>query len=171
MFPHEKENADFGKRKALARNEMYATIGRYTCVATVSCGTYKGEAYSFSIDSWLFLQDLDSHIQRHLLFIPISFCHLTKMFEFCALACALRAAEEQSISRPCAAKVSSITVPQEYDLIRLIQNMQERPPSWNTDTPACEWEGVECDEKNQVKEFSWCFENLGFLVWKYLPQS
>ena len=76
----------------------------------------------------------------------------------------------QSSKNPRAAEVRSVFVPQEYDLVRLIENVEKRHPSWDTNTPACEWNGILCCEK-QVIGIAWSFTDLESLIWKYLPLS
>ena len=68
-------------------------------------------------------------------------------------------------------KVARATLPQEYDLVRLIQNVKNHHRSWDANTPACEWRGTVCDAQNVV-EIGWKLSDLhGELNWKYLPQE
>ena len=96
---------------------------------------------------------------------------LISMINAVSLFGALRASDVQSSGNARAAKISSVSVPQEYDLIRLIQNVQNRHPSWDTNTPAGAWAGVVCDERNQATHITWSNYKLSSLVWKYLPSS
>ena len=53
-------------------------------------------------------------------------------------------------SRP--SKVSAVSLPVEYDLMRLV----EIPPrSWSTDTPGCRWDRVRCNDKGDVILINW----------------
>jgi len=53
-------------------------------------------------------------------------------------------------SRP--SKVSAVSLPVEYDLMRLVENP---PRSWSTDTPGCRWDGVRCNDKGDVIWMNW----------------
>mmetsp|Transcript_41106 Transcript_41106/g.57204 ORF Transcript_41106/g.57204 Transcript_41106/m.57204 type:complete len:241 (+) Transcript_41106:58-780(+) len=53
-------------------------------------------------------------------------------------------------SRP--SKVSAVSLPVEYDLMRLVENP---PPSWSTDTPGCRWDRVRCNDKGDVILINW----------------
>ena len=54
-----------------------------------------------------------------------------------------------------AAKVSVANLPLEYQLARLIRNIENPHNTWDTDTPACEWEGVECNEQGEPDDIYW----------------
>ena len=84
---------------------------------------------------------------------------------------ALRASDVQSSTHHCAAKIRSVSLPQEYDLARLVESANKKLPNWDTNTPACEWNGIECCEKKRVKAISWYFIDLVTLNWKFLPSS
>jgi len=69
-------------------------------------------------------------------------------------------------------KVRGASLPQEYELARLIQNVETQHPSWSTATPACEWCYVECNQEEKVEEVSWSHTSLsGELHLSYLPFS
>ena len=77
-------------------------------------------------------------------------------------------------------KIRGSTLPQEYDLSRLLQNFEILHPSWNTLTPACEWQGITCGSdfphlcvsNSQVTQIYWNEMSLrGSLQWDYLPLS
>ena len=69
-----------------------------------------------------------------------------------------------------AAKVFNL--PQEYELARLTQDMNYPHSSWNASTPACEWDGVMCDDKYKVVVIDWKTRFLtGMLHLEHLPRS
>ena len=92
-----------------------------------------------------------------------------------------------SIRKP--AKVSGVPLPPQYDLLRLLQDVENLHPSWNSITPACEWEQVFCTPPDEIEDiadlicpkpsskrsgeisrFYWCNRGLrGTLNWNYLP--
>jgi len=77
---------------------------------------------------------------------------------------------DSSVLKP--GKVQGSSMPQEYNLMRLIQNIENPRPSWNTSTPACEWEDVSCDQSSMVTEINWEVLHLrGLLCLEYLPDS
>ena len=76
-----------------------------------------------------------------------------------------------SVMKP--AKARGIALPQEYQLVRMFENVKDLPSTWNIDTPACEWEGILCIEKRA--SFFHLTGNVRFLdghpQWEYLPSS
>ena len=67
-------------------------------------------------------------------------------------------------------KTRNVPLPQEYDLARFVQDIEELPSSWSTETPACEWEGVTCFKK--VVAHVYARHSLeGFLQWDYFPRT
>ena len=87
------------------------------------------------------------------------------------MICPLRASDVHSSTHPRAAKIRSVSVPQEYNLARLVESADKKHRTWDTNTPVCEWYGIECCEKKRVKAISWRFADLGSLNWKYLPPN
>mmetsp|Transcript_28375 Transcript_28375/g.39330 ORF Transcript_28375/g.39330 Transcript_28375/m.39330 type:complete len:197 (-) Transcript_28375:307-897(-) len=70
-------------------------------------------------------------------------------------------------------KLRGVTLPVEYDLERYIQNLDKIDPTWNITTPACEWNGVNCDASNGlISSFDWGDRGMsGTPMWEYLPSS
>ena len=63
-------------------------------------------------------------------------------------------------------------LPQEYKLLKFIENVSNRHTSWKADTPACEWDGVTCNEEGKVVKIRWQNRLLeGSLEWKNLPDT
>ena len=63
-------------------------------------------------------------------------------------------------------------LPQEYDLERLVSNIVNPLPSWNTSVPANKWEGVECSDEGAILSFEVENEKLvGSFRWSTLPRS
>ena len=70
------------------------------------------------------------------------------------------------------AKVSAANLPQEYHLVRLLAEVHNLDESWSLDTPACEWEGVGCNEREEVSRMEWGQLDLsGAMNLIYLPHS
>ena len=68
------------------------------------------------------------------------------------------------------ARVRSANLPQEYELARLIRDMEGTHPSWTIETPACDWDGVTCDDKGEVNEVNWHHKVVtGTIHLSYLP--
>ena len=66
----------------------------------------------------------------------------------------------------------SAALPQEYKLLKFIENVSNRHTSWKADTPACEWDGVTCTEEGKVVKIRWESRFLeGPLEWKHLPDT
>ena len=82
----------------------------------------------------------------------------------------IRMAEDVPSSRP--GRIRGANVPQEYELANFIKDVSNTDPSWNTNTPACEWNHVICDKGDNVSQLRWgkCALN-GIIVLKYLPCS
>ena len=71
-----------------------------------------------------------------------------------------------------AAKVSNTNLPQEYQLARLVRNVENSFSSWNTSTPACEWYGVDCNKEGEIMSIKWPMSKLkGSLSFRYLPET
>ena len=69
-------------------------------------------------------------------------------------------------------KVRGSHLPQEYELSRFIADVDNTDLSWNTSTPACEWEGVICNEHLKVTRICWGDKGLtGMLQWEYLSPT
>ena len=65
-------------------------------------------------------------------------------------------------------KVRGANLPQEYELVRFVENISNWDPSWTSSTPACDWTGVSC-YNSQVRYIRWSYRKLGgSLQWKYL---
>ena len=69
-------------------------------------------------------------------------------------------------------------LPQEYELAQLVRNVGNPHSSWNTPTPACEWDGVICNKANETTVINWNgFSNksykqlTGSLNFGYLPKT
>ena len=60
-------------------------------------------------------------------------------------------------------------LPDEYYLAQFLQDIQNHHPSWNTDTPACEWDTVGCNEKGEINAIRWSDQFLiGTPHWTHL---
>ena len=71
-----------------------------------------------------------------------------------------------------AGKVSAVNLPQEYHLARLTENAENKHASWSTDTPACKWEGIKCNEQGEVEYLFWVRSAFsGILHFDHLPRS
>ena len=71
-----------------------------------------------------------------------------------------------------AGKVRGSELPQEYELEKLIENVENTDPSWNTSIPIYKWKGVQCDEHARVTCIYWGFHGLcGPLQWYWLPRT
>ena len=69
-------------------------------------------------------------------------------------------------------KVSGVPLPLEYDLARFVKNVEQDQDTWSTDTPACEWGGIDCDLELNVMGIYWYNGYLsGELDWNYLPRT
>ena len=86
----------------------------------------------------------------------------------------------------CLGKVRGSSLPQEYELARLIADVRNSHSSWNVSIAACKWQGVTCDEELRVTQIYWTKRlwneyltyvkvNLkplaGPLHWHYLPRT
>ena len=78
-----------------------------------------------------------------------------------------------SYSRP--AKVRRINLPDEYNLERLIEKVNDRHKTWITNISACKWEGLTCTKRGEITSIQWSGISMGgCLQWKYLtflPQN
>ena len=80
--------------------------------------------------------------------------------------------EPSSIPHIRKGKVSRLMLPEEVNLDRLIQNLTNPHATWSTETRACDWDGVHCDESGTVTEIDWSLRQLrGELNFEYLPTS
>ena len=78
-----------------------------------------------------------------------------------------------------ARKIHGALLPQEYELLRLTEEIENRVhtfPSWTEQTSACAWEGVECDESGQVSKLLWSSTRLGrdlygIMKWTHTPRT
>ena len=75
-------------------------------------------------------------------------------------------------------KVKGMSLPQEVQLSRVIANVSNPAPSWNTFFMACEWAGVGCDAQLQVERIDWSSSRLtatgllqGTVALNLLPES
>ena len=69
-------------------------------------------------------------------------------------------------------RVRGAGLPQEYALALFIKDIPNPQKSWSTHTPACEWDRVMCDEKNNVERLEWYGIGLsGEFQWSCLPNS
>jgi len=81
-------------------------------------------------------------------------------------------AEETTKTRSRIAKVSAANLPQEYLLVRLLAEVNNLDESWSLHTPACEWEGVSCNEREEVSRVEWGQLDLsGTMNLIHLPHS
>ena len=48
------------------------------------------------------------------------------------------------------AKVRGAKLPQEYELVGFVENIENPHLSWNTSIPACQWNGIECNHEGRV---------------------
>ena len=76
---------------------------------------------------------------------------------------------QQSVSR--AGKVRKSTLPQEFQLFRVVKNVRNTHSSWLDTVPICEWSGVICED-GQAKEIYWGWRDLsGTIDFESLPHS
>ena len=69
-------------------------------------------------------------------------------------------------------KVSVTNLPQEYQLARLLADANNLHKSWSTEAPACEWNGVECNDDEEVIYVTWDVSRIsGSLRFIYLPHT
>ena len=68
-------------------------------------------------------------------------------------------------------KVQRVNLPQEYDLARFIEDIENPDPSWNTSTPACAWKGVTCEGIHVWKIIWNRYKLSGSVHWNWIPQS
>ena len=57
------------------------------------------------------------------------------------------------VSRP--AKVGALSLPTEYQLMQLVNGIENPHATWSSGTPACEWRGVKCNEAGKVVDIRW----------------
>ena len=59
-------------------------------------------------------------------------------------------------------------LPQEYHLAQFLQDISNKHLSWNTETPACKWDGVLCEDDLKIKRIQWWGRALrGIPRWVY----
>ena len=81
-------------------------------------------------------------------------------------------ADETTKTRSRIAKVSAANLPQEYQLVRLLEKVHNLDESWSLHTPACEWKGVSCNERQEVSHVRWSVLDLsGTMNLVHLPHS
>ena len=81
-------------------------------------------------------------------------------------------AEQTAKTRSRIAKVSAANLPHEYHLVRLLAEVHNLEESWRHHTPACEWEGVSCNEREEVSHVDWGQLDLtGTMNLIHLPHS
>jgi len=73
-------------------------------------------------------------------------------------------------------KVNRLAFPQEFQLTRFVENIENRDPYWNISTPACKWSGIICNEDEQIIEIKWLKEVIlrelsGSLQWDFFPTT
>ena len=75
-------------------------------------------------------------------------------------------------------KVRGANLPQEYELERVVRNIENPHRSWNASTSACEWNGVTCDQDMHVEDIHWSFKDLSLFEFhecsfgfEFLPQT
>ena len=69
-------------------------------------------------------------------------------------------------------KVRGASLPQEYDLTRVVGGIDDLHRSWNTETPACQWDGVHCRSFPHVVSMAWSTRRLqGTVALQYLPTT
>ena len=67
-------------------------------------------------------------------------------------------------------RVRTASLPQEYALARFLQDIENTHPSWTTDTPICQWSGVECNGPTLTRVL-WGDRNLrGNPEWELIPK-
>eukprot|EP00008_Paramoeba_atlantica_P009818 CAMPEP_0201476060 /NCGR_PEP_ID=MMETSP0151_2-20130828/1359_1 /ASSEMBLY_ACC=CAM_ASM_000257 /TAXON_ID=200890 /ORGANISM="Paramoeba atlantica, Strain 621/1 / CCAP 1560/9" /LENGTH=256 /DNA_ID=CAMNT_0047856337 /DNA_START=41 /DNA_END=811 /DNA_ORIENTATION=- len=69
-------------------------------------------------------------------------------------------------------KINQAMLPEEYKLARLVEELENLDSSWITDTPACEWFGVKCNERSHITEIHWDEKHLsGELFIHHFPET
>ena len=77
-------------------------------------------------------------------------------------------------------KIRGAILPQEYDLERLVADISPRHSSWTVAIPACKWEGVTCNEQEEVTEINLDLDSFdsslngelsGLLHLQHLPRT
>ena len=83
-------------------------------------------------------------------------------------------AEETDVPVPSCSRIGKVRgtfLPVEYELEKFINDVENPHESWSTATPACEWDGVKCNDKGDVIRISWDGRKLrGILRWEHLPR-
>ena len=69
-------------------------------------------------------------------------------------------------------KVRGMIFSQEYELERLVRNVENTHSSWTTATNACRWSGVTCNDAAMVDRITWDWLKLhGSMLWQHLPRT
>ena len=77
---------------------------------------------------------------------------------------------ESPIRRP--SKVRSALLPPEYHLCRILGEATNAHPSWSTNTTACEWDGIKCNEDLEINEIIWSRHDVTAQIkLEYLPRT
>jgi len=90
---------------------------------------------------------------------------------------ALRQEIPKSTHEVRAGRVSMANFPPEYELAQLVRNVGNLHSTWKTSTPACKWDGVDCNEADEIKCINWSGisqsdEQLtGSLSFGYIPKT
>ena len=87
------------------------------------------------------------YIQEYLAFSPFPQFYISHAMDL----------PDRRITEKRPSKVRGAQLPQEYELSQFIQHIHKTKTTWNTSNPACEWEGVTCDEELNVMEVNWGF--------------
>ena len=69
-------------------------------------------------------------------------------------------------------RVRGSQLPPEYHLDIFLRNVANLHVSWTTDTDACLWKGVICDDSGQVVSLQWSMTGIGgYPQWSHLPDT
>ena len=86
------------------------------------------------------------------------------------LLLALHTSDTQSTHAVHRGKVTGASLPVEFDLMRLTQNVENPDTTWSTNTTACMWRGIACNTADEVITIDWInFKLRGELHLKYFP--
>ena len=60
-------------------------------------------------------------------------------------------------------------LPDEYHLAQFLQKIDNKHPSWTTNTPVCKWHNIECDANGEIFRINWTMLSLeGTPHWTHL---
>jgi len=98
------------------------------------------------------------------------------LFVFVTMHCTFFNAADE-LSRP--SKVRGAILPGEYSLVQLLSKAEFSEPSWSVHTPARQWEGVKCNDEDEITDLNWVadFHSAssprirGELLWQHLPHT